>query len=72
MKICRNAEKPVVEEIKIDKTEIFYASIVAKDEEVPFTVLRAVGDKLEDFFYDFDGVAEVEKYGFYDREFLVS
>jgi len=66
-----NAEKPVVEEIKIDKTEIFYASIVAKDEEVPFTVLRAVGDKLEDFFYDFDGVAEVEKYGFYDREFLV-
>jgi multidrug efflux pump subunit AcrB len=33
--------------------------------------MRNVGDKLEDFFYDFNGVAEVEKNGFYDREFLV-
>lgn len=66
-----NAEDPVVEEIKIDKTEIFYVAISAKNEDVPFTTLRTVGDKLEDFFYDFDGVAEVEKYGFYDREFLV-
>ena len=65
-----NAEDPVVEEIKIDKTEIFYVAISAKNEDVPFTTLRAVGDKLEDFFYDFDGVAEVEKYGFYDREFF--
>lgn len=66
-----NAEEPVLEEITTDKTEIFYAAITAEDESVPFTVLRNVGDKLEDFFYDFDGVAEVEKYGFYDREFLI-
>ncbi len=66
-----NAEKPVVEEITTDKAEIFYAAIVAANDEVPFTVLRNAGDKLEDFFYDFDGVAEVEKNGFYDREFLV-
>ena len=69
--IPANAEKPVVEEIKIDKTEIFYAAIVAANDDVPFTVLRSVGDHLEDFFYDFDGVAEVQKNGFYDREFLV-
>jgi multidrug efflux pump subunit AcrB len=66
-----NSEKPVVEEITTDKTEIFYAAIVAANDDVPFTVLRNTGDKLEDFFYDFDGVAEVEKNGFYDREFLV-
>jgi multidrug efflux pump subunit AcrB len=66
-----SADEPVVEEIKIDKTEIFYAAIIAADENVPFTVLRNAGDKLEDFFYDFDGVAEVEKFGFYDREFLI-
>ena len=30
-----------------------------------------VGDGLEDFLYDINGVAEVEKFGFYDREFLI-
>ncbi len=65
------AEEPVVEEIKIDKTEIFHAAIVAANEDVPYNVMRGVGDKLEDFFYDFDGVAEVQKFGFYDREFLI-
>jgi len=66
-----NAEKPVIEEITTDKTEIFYAAIIAANEDVPFTVLRNTGDKLEDFFYDFDGVAEIQKNGFYDREFLI-
>ena len=66
-----NAEKPVVEEITTDKTDIIYAAIKAADDNVPFTVLREVGSSLEDFLYDFDGVAEVEKNGFYDREFLV-
>jgi len=65
------AEEPVIEEITTDKTEIFHAAIFAENEDVPFTVLRETGDKLEDFFLDFDGVAEVEKYGFYDREFLI-
>ncbi len=65
------AEESVIEEITTDKTEIFHAAIFAKNEGVPFTVLRDAGDKLEDFFLDFDGVAEVEKYGFYDREFLI-
>jgi multidrug efflux pump subunit AcrB len=65
------AEDPVVEEIKIDKTEIFHAVIVAADENVPYNVMRSAGDKLEDFFYDFDGVAQVQKFGFYDREFLI-
>lgn len=66
-----NAEKPVVEEITTDKIEIIYVAIQAKNENVPFTVLREVGGSLEKFLYDFDGVAEVKKEGYYDREFLV-
>ncbi len=66
-----NVEKPVVEEITTDKTDIIYAAIKAENDTVPFTVLREVAGSLEDFFYDFDGVAEVAKNGFYDREFLV-
>lgn len=66
-----NSEKPVVEEITTDKTDIIYAAIKAENDNVPFTVLREVAGSLEDFFYDFDGVAEISKNGFYDREFLV-
>lgn len=66
-----NADKPNFEEITSDKMEIIFAAIKAKDENVPFIVLREVGSLLEKFLYDFDGVAEVKKEGYYDREFLV-
>ena len=33
--------------------------------------LREFANQSENFFYDIDGIAEVEKYGYYDREYLV-
>ncbi len=66
-----NADDPVVEEIKVDKTQVIDVAIIAKNEDISLKKLRDVGDGLEDFLYDINGVAEVEKFGFYDREFLI-
>lgn len=38
---------------------------------MPYSRLREFANKSEDFFYDIDGVAEVEKIGYLDREYLV-
>jgi len=65
------AENPIVEELKIDKTQVIYAAIHAKKKNVPYKKLRQVADKFEDYIYDINGVAEVEDFGFYDREMLV-
>ena len=64
-------EKPVVEVISTDKTEVVYFSIYGKEDSVPYSSVRDVADDLEKFIYEFDGVAEVEDLGFYDREFLI-
>jgi len=66
-----NAEDPIVEEIKVDKTQVIDLAIYAKNENISLKKLRDIGDALEDYIYDIDGVAEVEKFGFYDREFLI-
>lgn len=66
-----NAEAPIVQEIKVDKTDMFFAAITAKDEAIPFTTIRKAAQAFEKFVYEFDGVAEVAKNGYYDREFLV-
>lgn len=66
------AEKPVVEEIKLDKTEVIYAAIYSKDNnKATYKELRQVADELEDYIYDIDGVAEVQPFGFLEREYLI-
>lgn len=66
-----NAETPVVEEIKTDKTQAIEFALHGKNGEVPYRKLRESADKLEDFLLEIDGVAEVELFGFYDREYIV-
>ncbi|MFW5861469.1 MAG: efflux RND transporter permease subunit [Spirochaetota bacterium] len=66
-----NVETPLVEEITTDKTEVLYCAIHGKDETVSYSRVRNIADQLEDFIYEFAGVAEVEDLGFYDREYLV-
>jgi len=65
------AQKPLVAEISFDNTELIDVAFTGKGDDVPYTRLREFANKSENFFYDIDGVAEVEKYGYYDREYLV-
>ncbi len=66
-----SAEKPVVEEIKIDKTPVIDMAIFPGEEDVTYREIREMADYLEDYIYEIDGVAEVEDFGYLDREFLV-
>lgn len=66
-----NALAPLVEEIKFDKTPAIDVAIYGKNDSVSYREIRDVADDLEDFLYDIDGVAEVEDFGYYDKEFLV-
>ncbi len=65
------ARKPLVAEVTTDTTELVSVAFTGKDESVPYNKLRELASKSENFFYDIDGIAEVEKYGYYDREYLV-
>jgi multidrug efflux pump subunit AcrB len=65
------AQKPLVAEVSFDNTELVSVAFTGKGEDVPYTRLREFANKSENFFYDIDGIAEVEKYGYYDREYLV-
>jgi len=65
------ADVPLVEEIKFDKTPAIDIAIYGKKADVPYREVRDVADALEDFLYDINGVAEVEDFGYYDKEFLV-
>ncbi len=65
------AETPLVEEIKIDKTTAIDVALFGKVPGVPYGEIREAADTLEDFLYEIDGVAEVEDFGYYDKEFLV-
>lgn len=65
------AQKPLVAEVSFDNTELVSVAFTGKSEDVPYTRLREFANKSENFFYDIDGVAEVEKLGYYDREYLV-
>ncbi|HPS56618.1 MAG TPA: efflux RND transporter permease subunit [Spirochaetota bacterium] len=65
------ARTPLVAEVTVETTELVSVAFTGKDESVPYNRLREFANKSEGFFYDIDGIAEVEKYGYYDREYLV-
>ncbi len=65
------AEKPIVEEIKLEKSMVIDVAIYGTDDSVPYRLIREVADDLEDNVYELDEIAEVEDYGFFDREYLV-
>jgi multidrug efflux pump subunit AcrB len=65
------AQKPLVKEVTTENTELISVAFTGKTADVPYTRLREMAYKSEDFFYDIEGVAQVEKYGYYDREYLV-
>ena len=66
-----SAQKPLVAEVTFDNTELVSVAFTGKDLDVPYSRLREFACESEDFFYKIDGVAEVEKFGYYDREYLV-
>lgn len=66
-----NAQKPVVTEVSFENTEMIYVAFTGKDEFVPYERLREFAKKSENFFYEIDGVAKIDKFGYYDREYLV-
>ncbi len=65
------AMKPLVSEVTFDNTELISVAFTGKYDNVPYSRLREFANKSENFFYDIDGVAVVEKFGYYDREYLV-
>jgi multidrug efflux pump subunit AcrB len=65
------AEKPIVEEIKLEKSMVIDVAIYGKDASVPYRLIREVADDLEENIYDLNEIADVEDFGFFDREFLV-
>lgn len=66
-----NAQKPVVSEISFENTEIVQVAFTGKDETVPYSKIREFAKKSENFFYEIDGIAKIDKLGYYDREYLV-
>ena len=64
------AQKPLVAEVTFDNTELVSVAFTGKDDNVPYSKLREFANKSENFFYDIDGIAEVDKLGYYDREYL--
>ena len=65
------SRKPLVSELVLDNTELISVAFTGKNDNVPYSRLREFASKSENFFYDIDGIAQVEKYGYYDREYLV-
>lgn len=66
-----SARTPLVAEVSLDTTELISVAFTGKNENVPYSRLREFATKSENFFYNINGIAEVEKYGYYDREYLV-
>lgn len=65
------ARKPLVKEITTDNTELISIAFTGKNGDVHYSRLREFANKSERFFYSFEGVGEIEKYGYFDREYLV-
>ena len=66
------AMKPIVSEVKLDTTEILSVAFTAKEgADVSYSKLREYAKQSEDFFYDIEGIGKIEKFGYYDREYLV-
>ncbi len=66
-----NAERPEVEELKFDKKMLIDIAVYGKKPGTPYRKIREAAKHLEDFLYEIDGIAEVEKFGYRDREYLV-
>ena len=67
-----NAELPIVEEITFDTQPVIDVALFGGDGDLEdYRKLRQTAQHLEDYLYDIDGVAEVELYGYRDREYLV-
>ncbi|MBN1531472.1 MAG: efflux RND transporter permease subunit [Spirochaetes bacterium] len=62
---------PVVEEITTDTLPAIDVAVYGKKPGVPYHDIRETANELEEFFYGMKGVAEVEFFGYDDREFLV-
>ncbi len=65
------AEAPAVKEIKIDKTTVLRVALFANNDDVSYAKLRETAKQMEDFLYEFKGVAEVTKEGYLEKEYLV-
>lgn len=67
-----NAELPIVEEITFDTQPVLDVALYGGDGDLEdYRKLRQTAQHLEDYLYDIDGVAEVELFGYRDREYLV-
>ncbi|MEQ8349838.1 MAG: efflux RND transporter permease subunit [Leptospiraceae bacterium] len=67
-----NSELPIVEEITFDTQPVVDVALFGGDGGLEdYRKLRQTAQHLEDYIYDVDGVAEVELYGYRDREYLV-
>lgn len=69
--IPARAQKPIVREISFENTELVYVAFTGKTDDVPYSKLRDFAKQSENFFYELDGVAQIDKLGYYDREYLV-
>jgi len=65
------AQKPVVSEVSIDNKELITVAFTGKTPDVPYSRLREFANQSEEFFYDINGIAKIEKSGYYNREYLV-
>lgn len=65
------AAVPVVEEISLDTMTAIDIAVYGKKKGVPYTEIREAANDLEDYLYEIDGVAEVEFFGYDDREYLI-
>ncbi|MCB1167023.1 MAG: efflux RND transporter permease subunit, partial [Leptospiraceae bacterium] len=67
-----NSELPVVEEITFDTQPVVDVALYGGGGGLEgYRKLRQTAQHLEDYIYDIDGVAEVELFGYRDREYLV-
>lgn len=71
-----NADRPEIEEITTEIQPVIDIALSLKKSDGPYTTemyreLRKTARHLEDEIYEIDGVAEVERFGFLDREYLV-
>jgi len=65
------AEASVVKELKLDKTIAIQVALYGKRPGVAYHKIKSAADHIENFFYEIDGVADVEIFGDRDREYLV-
>ncbi len=66
------AEKPAVEQITSEKTPALNIALTTTaNTDAAYTALRSTAKDLEDTIYEVEGVAEIERFGYRDREYLI-